>query len=671
LGLQPNTAYHYRIVVDNGTPGSPVFGGDMTVTTRVSDLPLSHGHFPGPPGSDRAYEQVNLPETGGNPVLAGTLFSNNGDRAVYTVSGGNPSSPVGTFLSQFFTERVETAPHVGGWKSLSVMPPRDELAGGEFLSPVGPSDISSFVAINSSSTNSRRILWRFSANAPAQKLFEPGPGQAVTAFYLGSSGSSRLVGTLEGAGLDPAYPAASTKENFYDVSSGTPRLANLLPGNVVSPCGNSSVVPFSQSAISADGKQFFFPGCSGQLYMREFEAEQTKLVSGPPLSGLQCGARLIKSVAGAAFLWTQTRLVADDTNPAACEGSTDGDVYRYDVGAGTFQCVTCVVPGADADVARPGVSSGIDIAVAEDGSRVYFQSSKRLLPGAPALLDGGLSSVYRVNVASGALRWIAGPGASAGDVPLSSTAISPDGSRIVFRSKNPGLNPLGEGARDNGGSFQYYLYDDNDRSLICVSCPPDGSPARSDVMSGLVPGGFSAGDVTPLGDDAFAFSDTEALTGADQNTARAGQDPAVGTDIYEWRDGRVLLVTDGLTNWDEPPRLNGVSSSGRDVYFTAPTQYTQDALDAYSRLYDARIGGGFEFPSPPKPCPLEVCQGTPKGAPEELPPGTGNFAGPGNVQDTQAKKKAHKKAHKKKSRKKHQHKTKRQQRAGHNGRTGR
>ena len=140
-------------------------------------------------------------------------------------------------------------------------------------------------------------------------------------------------------------------------------------------------------------------------------------------------------------------------------------------------------------------------------------------------------------------------------------------------------------------------------------------------------------NTTPLSADGdFAFKTTEALLGADQNTAGVGQDPNSGTDIYEWRDGRLLLVTDGLTNWfgAQVPFLDGVSASGRDVFFTVATQYTQDALDGYNRLYDARIGGGFEFPPPPKPCPLEVCQGTPKGVPEEQASGTSNFSGTGN-----------------------------------------
>ncbi len=694
-GLQPNTSYHYRIVADNGAPGSPAFGEDMTVTTRASNAALSHGHFPGPPGSDRAFEQVTLPDTGGNPVNNGQAFSDDGNHALYITSGGNPSSPTGGFLSEFYAERVETAEHAGSWRNVAIMPPREELAGSNFLSPTGPSDLSSFNIINFAVAATQRNLWRMSPTEPAKQLFEPVAPQEDGEWYVGSDDSTRVVTRLRGGILDPAYPTAAAKFNLYDISSGTPELATLLPGNVVSSCGvggstqpsdlESSIGRNSRNWISADGKLLFFPAAcvttpsnATNLYMREFEAEQTKLVSGPPLSGPQCSAILIKSTADAAFFWTQTRLSADDTDPAGCdEKPADGDVYRYDIVSGASDCVTCVALGLDADVFRAAGDPETvpsNIAVAEDGSRVYFQSPNRLTPGAPSSLAGSGGSVYRVDVQTGALRWIAGPGAGVGDVAGAGTSITPDGSVIVFRAKDASLNPVGDGS-DNGDKFQYYRYDDRDRSLVCVSCPPDGSPADRDVPPGMLStGGQIGANTTPLADDGtLVFKTTEGLVGADQNTTGVGQDPRSGADLYEWRDGRLLLVTDGLTAWpsSEPPALNGVNRSGRDVFFTAPIQYTQDALDAYNRLYDARIGGGFEFPPPPKPCPLEVCQGTPKGAPEEEPAGTANFSRPDSAKSVRAKKKAHKKTQqKRRHKKKHQHK-KSQRKANDSRRTAR
>ena len=609
-GLQPNTTYHYRIVAENDQPGSPVYGEDMMVTTRSSDAPLSHGHLPGPPGSDRAYEQVTLSDTGGNPVNAGVSFSDNGDRAIYFTSGGSPSSPVGGFRSQYFAERHETAPHTGSWQSSAVMPPREELVGPLFNPPSGPSDLSSFTVDNFAVSSSIRSIWRLSPSSPARKLFEPTPPQEYGNWYVGSDDSTRVVAVLRGGTLDPNYPSAAALDNLYDISSGTPKLASVLPGETVSPCGLPGEVnrfglegeggQSTRNWLSADGELLFFQiGCGiPNLYVRDLEAEETKLISGPQLSGQDCGGILIKSIPGAAFFWTQSRLTGDDTNPASCTTAAtgpDGDVYRYELSSGALECLTC--PDGDVFEGSGNAESIMrGIAVADDGSRVYFQSPNRLVPGAPTLPEGSSSgSLYRLEVATGDLRWIAGPGATVGEEAISRTAINPDGSTIVFGSNDPSFNQLGDGT-DNGGTVQYYLYDDTDRSLVCVSCPPDGSAAKRDVPERLLSTFQSIGaNTTPMADDGtFAFHSTEALVGADQNTAGAGQEPRSGTDIYEWRDGRLLLITDGLTNWPsgEVPALNGVSPSGLDVFFTAPIQYTQDALGEIGETPHAALGVG-------------------------------------------------------------------------------
>jgi hypothetical protein len=309
-------------------------------------------------------------------------------------------------------------------------------------------------------------------------------------------------------------------------------------------------------------------------------------------------------------------------------------VYRYDVSGGELRCITCVVPGLPADVVvDEGIFAnfGRFVGVSEDGSRVYFSSTNRLLQGTVA------NAVYRVDVSSGDLAYVGPLGnGRVGDFVSDGEAISPDGSVLIFRSAAAGLNQL-NGAQ-NGATAQYYRYDDRDHSLTCVSCPLDGSVPAQPASQTLAVPTFTqeiSPNADPLDDagDVFVFATPSALVGPDQNTPSSG-DPTLGTDVYEWRDGRVLLVSDGLTNWpnrEVTPLPNGVSANGRDVFFTASAQYTPDALDGYSRLYDARIGGGIEFPPPPKPCPLEVCQGTPKGSPDEASPGSRSFQGPGNV----------------------------------------
>jgi hypothetical protein len=640
-GLSPNTTYHYRVVADNGNPGSPVFGEDTTVTTRTSDAPLSHGHFPGPPGSDRAYEQVSLPDTGGNPVKGVETASDDGERVFYRVAGGTPISSSATTLTPLYASRTAS-----GWVSQNIHPPRDQHISTNWISPAGRTDLSDQVAFNFSNVTSAAAIWRLRPGQAASKVFEPEHNGELEPPMLVSADSSRVLVLMKDE-HDPAHPVATSAPNLYDVSSATPRLVGLLPGGSVPSCGvvpgNNPRFGFDLVAslraknwVSPDGSHVFFPsegnscGSEPQLYVRDLDTEETKLISGPPLSGLSCGAQFIKSNSEAAYFWSQSRLSAEDVAPARCTGSLDGDVYRYELGDGSLKCLTCVSGAAPADVDNGGTVSSYSVAVSQDGSRVYFDSVSRLVPGAPA------QGLYRVDVGSGDLAYV-GPWVKIGDDPVAGDAITPDGSAIAFTSAEPSLDALG--GQQNGGTQQYYLYDDRDRSLTCVSCPQDGTlPAAADVPYSLVSPAESAtaagANKTALSadGDTFAFATPTPLVGADQNTPSADQPADGGGDIYEWREGRLLLVTDGLTNWpsQSSPFVSAMTPDARDLFFVAATQYTPDALDGYARLYDARIGGGIDFPADPPPCPLEVCQGTPKGAPEEPPPGTSDLRGPGN-----------------------------------------
>jgi hypothetical protein len=636
-GLAPDTTYHYRLVADNGV-GSPATGADMTVHTRASNqLPGQSDEFPGPPGSDRAWEQVSIAESSGNPVsvISETAFSDDGDRAAYSIAGGTPTSPTGSFESFYFAQRTPV-----GWQPVSLLPPREQMIGQIWRGFYGTDDLSQVITGNSEGTLvdlERTSLWQLSPEAGPSLLY--GLPRGSETFGLSADGSLAVV--PEGEALDPDYPALP-RGGLYDVSSSPPRLLSLLPDDQPAPCGVeiTQQVQKEERWMSPDGSLVYFqtrPGspCDGavgpplQLYVRDLASEQTKLISGPALSGGDCGGGLVKAIGGAVFFVTATRLVAED--PAECGDPNAFDVYRYDTNDDSLDCVTCVIPGFSVGVntGATGLLGGpSEVAVSGDGSRLYFTSDRHLVAGSPPV---GQRGVYRVEVESGDLDYVA-PRVNIGTA-RSDVALSSDGSTLAFTSDGAELNPLG-GVSDNGGGIQYYRYDDNDRSLVCVSCPQDGSKPSAESSSFLQPaqsGAFHLNNRALSKDGGtIAFSTPVALVGADQNTPGAGQSPGAGEDVYEWRDGRQILVTDGLTNWPIAPLGLGVSADGSDVYFIAAAALTPDAPDALVRLYDARIGGGFHFPKPPPPCPLEVCQGTPKGAPEEQPPGTSDFRGPGN-----------------------------------------
>lgn len=642
FGLQADTLYHYRLVADSGFPSGPSFGGDRTVRTRPDEAALSHGDFPGPPGSDRAWEQVSLPDTGGNPVREASAFADDGEAAIYQVNGGTPLSDVGTLNNIFYAGRTPS-----GWSTSRLYPKRAEAPGNRWRQPAGASDLSRLVSLNFELEGTTGAYWSLSPGSAATKLYDvPAGARADDYFDAVSADGSRVVAQLAGS-LDPAHPAASTARNLYDVSDGSPKLVSLMPDETVPTCGVTGGLPEGSSSrsahwLSADGSLLFFPSrgsdCSSelQLYVRDLVAETTTNISGSPISGPACAAAFIKSTPGASFFWTQSRLVASDDAPVSCYSSftpdaAHGDIYRYDVEDQSLTCVTCVVPGVDADVSVDNASLrsvARHIGVAEDGSRVYFRSPRSLLDGADA------PGFYRADISTGELVYVApAEGAQVGDAAAAGEAMTPDGAVLVFRSAASGLNP--HNGSDNGGTVQYYRYDDRDRSLECVSCPQNGDPApaaiSADVTTMLTNYEQVGPNLTPLdsaGD--FAFVTAVPLVLQDANTPSPGADPQLGEDVYEWRDGKLLLVTDGQTEWPgERPKLNGFAPSGRDLFFTAPAQYTADAPDAYARLYDARIGGGFSFPSPPPQTCGSTCQ-LPQVAPAEDAAGSESFAGPGN-----------------------------------------
>ena len=676
--LQPATTYRYRAIADNGA-FPPAAGEARSLTTRASDAPLSHGPYPGPPGSDRAWEQVNLPDTAGNPVAGADGVSDSGETVLYSVAGGTPLSESGTFFDYLLARRAPNGSDghpAQGWLAASVFPPRSLTAYGTWLPPTASSSLSTVLALNKDlEQGSGAAVWRLPSEggAPA-KLYES-PRGAYRGPYLFSEDGSRALLALEGEKLDPGHHSPKGALQLYDVSSGAPRMVSLMPGageGAVGPaCGvavgaaagifglNSNAVPSTTHWISADGERAFFPSAgegpscgTAHLYVRDFATETTTQVDGPLPGGLsgpagpECAGAMIRSTPEAAYFWTQSRLVQEDSAVSSCGGGSGGDVYRYDLSSHDFECLTCVVAGgrpANVSVAATGTEGAAgSIALAPDGPLLYFTTTTRLLPGAP---ETGAKALYRVNTQTHQLAYLAplNPGDSVGENPKGSfaqggSAISPNGRYLAFASAAPALDAL-SGA-DNGSTVQDYLYDDAERSLICVSCATGGGAPRGRVALGIIAEepGQEGPNMTSLSDDGdFAFSTPTALVSADQNTAPPGHPAYEGTDVYEWRDGRALLVSDGLARWPNEAvagQVSTISPSGRDLFFTEAEVLTPDATEGYARLYDARIGGGIDFPPAGlPPCDLGSggCEGPASSAPGLPGAGSTAFEGPGDL----------------------------------------
>jgi hypothetical protein len=634
-GLAADTTYHYRLVAEN--EAGPSEGADRTATTRHSDAPLNHGGLAGPPQSDRAWELVSMPDTDGNPVAAGYAFSDSGDRSIYQVLGGTPIGDSGSNYNELFAERTSS-----NWLTQWFLPTRQEATGPNWQPPIADPSLSRAFTYDEDFAGGRRAFWELRPGGTPTKLLELSEAE-YGGFFAASEDVSRTVVALTGS-LDPGHPTSPSAVNLYEVGSGFPRLLSLLPSGDVPACGVvRPTSPFGLPSgparradhwVSRDGSLLVFPsrgaecGAPSQLYLRDIDAGATTRISPLPVSGPACSAAFIKSTGNSVFFWTRSRLLVQDSEPAACAGSADGDIYRSDLATESLECVTCIVPGISADVVVAGEREPAEtVAVAEDGSRLYFSSWQRLVPGAAS------PGAYRVDVATGGLAYVAPLEGEdrIGELAAAGSALTPDGTVIVFRSSAPGLNQLG-GAQ-NGGTSQYYRYDDADRSLVCASCPQDGSPPQV-AASEFGPSSEAGPNTDPLSDDGdFAFATPVALVGADRNTSPSGGASTAGGDLYEWRDGRLLLVSDGATRWPAlaiSPLVAGVSPSGSDIFFTASARYTADAVDSVNRLYDARLGGGFQVAQTPPACSAEGCSEPSAPLPEEPNPATDRFSGNGN-----------------------------------------
>jgi hypothetical protein len=557
-----------------------------------------------------------------------------------------------------------------GWETVNILPPRALARGRAWKDPGTTEDLGRVVSVNFADPAPVPTLWSLDPFTPPTQLASL--DNARQAVY---SDDLSLVMQTSTESLDPAHPTVPPPDqegegegHLYQVNTVPPRLLDLLPDGSPPACGVNWGLqdpflfpeePWRRSHwISRDGSRVVFPSrgdalpCDGpvDLYVRDLVAGETRLVT-QPISGPRCDAAFIGATPGgsddpdpAVFYWTSSRLAPEDNEVACAEGINTlyGDVYRYDIQDGQNECLTCVDgTGGDAVLNPHPSQGGESIGISEDGARVYFASRRALVPGAVLTPESHL--VYRLDVASGDIKYVApihaeGPAEWIG-VDFESAAMNRDGSVLAFRSRHQGLNALT--GSDNGGFTQAYRYDDRDGSLACISCPRQGA-AIGPVGSEGAPSGWSLNSVaghnsTPVSaNGTVVFSTTNPLLPFDQNTPFPSEPSILGFDVYEWRDGRLMLITDGETSHPEVlvnPAVVGITPSGRDVFFRFARALTPDAKDDSPRLYTARIGGGIHFPPPQPPCPLEICQGNPKGAPDDPAPGTNSALGTGNVRE--------------------------------------
>ena len=221
-----------------------------------------------------------------------------------------------------------------------------------------------------------------------------------------------------------------------------------------------------------------------------------------------------------------------------------------------------------------------------------------------------------------------------GEAPAQAT---PDGRFLVFSTATDLTAP-----EDTSTVDQVFRYDAETRELVRVSigqqvtdeCPTtktfeEGFNCNGNTNHRALEPDFrsrTAGRPVAISEDGSydrlserGRPDPGALNGQEESIEVNETEQRISANnVYEYHDGEVSLISDGLDtsatvagNGLSSVRVEGMSPSGADIFFTTADRLVPQDTDTQQDIYDARIDGGFPPPPVPTPCQEEACQGPP------------------------------------------------------------
>ena len=253
--------------------------------------------------------------------------------------------------------------------------------------------------------------------------------------------------------------------------------------------------------------------------------------------------------------------------------------YRFDLATSTLSYLP--------EVTAPILDSSAD------GSTLVFDDTRSSENTMAVFADGHVTDIAAL------------PAPEEGQLTVSPVRLSADAKSLVFQTNAPIA-----GFNNGHGYGEVYRYDLSTGGLSCVSCPPEGQsptgPAElsNDALHHLTHMGVDSRGISEDGSEIF-FDTPDALVPEDTNETR---------DVYEWKEGRISLISKGEGSAESFFLDN--SPSGEDVFFATRDDLAGSDTDGSYDVYDARVRGGFSSPSLPVSC--SGCQSSLSAVPQAL-----------------------------------------------------
>jgi hypothetical protein len=674
-GLQPDTVYHYRVVVaSEPTPGEFVVfdGPDQTFTTQtaaVSELPDGrHWEMVTPP--DKQGARIDpISETGVVQAAAG------GDAIAYLADLPTEAQPQG------FSNKTQVLSTRGpeGWMTRDISLPHGSATGasigageeyrffsddlslaivqppGNFLAGLSaeasePTAMLRTLGASCASGSCYRPLVTSKAgfaNVPPGTVFGEAPEGKCESLYCGPS---FIDGTpdLSHVAFNSTALDSSEGDSPFEWSNGTLAPLGVLPDGSPTKGLSPGQDDDFRGAISSDGSRVVLSEVAfARLYMRDLALRKTVQLNAAEPACVAAGK--CKSEGGTFQLASAdgTKVVFTDNQRLTKAPSASGqDLYECEMveAAGELECKL-------SDLAQ--MALGV-LGASEDGSYLYFVAESALAEGAVAgepnlyVRHGGVTKLVTVLSPEDSHDWTQNLGTL-------SARVSPDGAWVEFMSQKSLTGYDNRDAISGEPDAEAYLYDAAAGRVVCASCDPSGARPKGAEYSKLEPGsggltggprgvwrsngwvaatvpgwiqfriGGSAGQPQYLSDSGrLFFNSGDALVPQDVNGTQ---------DVYEWEppgvggcstasaafsersDGCVGLVSSG-TSAEESGFLDA-SEDGGDVFFLTfsrlqPQDY-DNALDVYDAHECTSAAPCFPVavPQPPACSTADACRAAP------------------------------------------------------------